>query len=227
MGAGNPLIRSWDEELYSAKTYFIDFSDFYTEEEKINAVKEHYESNELDGLDDLSEEEIDILFVEVILDWDAESFQNDYFFNLDKEWDIWEKPDKDQTYQSELSAAFRGGAIILAENDDCLVLTTDEAEIHHYPIALIPAFKWNDILEDIHYENIDKMDWYDRMGKDFDAMVEKKATALYEKKLKKWHKTYEPFMRYFYSHYGKGLSSRNGSWTSLSLKEIGKDFKFL
>ena len=55
MGAGNPLLRSYDEELYSPKTYYIDFTESYTEESKLQSIKEHYEANEIDGFEDLSD----------------------------------------------------------------------------------------------------------------------------------------------------------------------------
>ena len=83
MGAGNPLIRSFDEDRYSPTTYFLDFSELF-EDNAEQAVKEWFESNERDDFEDLSEEEIQSE-LQTLIGWECDYFCDDYFFNLDKQ----------------------------------------------------------------------------------------------------------------------------------------------
>lgn len=228
MGAGNPLIRSYDEDLYCPNTYFIDFTDFYSNEERIETVKCHFDANDrIEDYHQLNNEEIDNEFMRLIED-DVESFQNDFFFNLPEPYENWfHKPNEDERYIEELSAMFHGAGIVLAENDDCLVLTTSEAEPHHYPIGLVPNFKYEDLVEDWYQENKHKEDWYDARGLNFDRRCCEQAKIIYQKKLDKWLETYEPFMKWFHSIHKEGMQVRSGAWCSTYLSNAGNNYKFL
>jgi len=208
MGAGNPLIKSFDNDLYDPTTYFIDFSQLYDQ-------KEHE--------DELSDEEWESQ-LDRIIEQETQSFQEDFFFNLPKPFEF---DEPDESYITELSSAFMGGGIVLAENDDCLILTTDEAVGHHYPFTLIPAFKAEDIAEDWWYENSHKEEWYSARGLDLEERCKEKSIEIYNKKLKKWKKKYEPLMRYVHTFFSDCFSVRTGPWTSLSLKIIGDSYEFL
>jgi hypothetical protein len=224
MGAGNPIIRSLDDN-YDPTTYFLDFSDCYSDKEE--AVKEMCEANEID-FSQLSEDEINEHFNRII-EWDVESFQDDYFFNLDKKEMIadWRKPNRDERYLSECSGSFRGSAVILAMNDDTYLLTTDEAMSYHYPFGIIPRFKLEDIADELYDLHIDKYDWYSARNLDYSARMDNLAEREYDKRLDKWRKKYEPFMKTFHKHWGKIMSVRNGAWMSMSISKVGDEYQFL
>lgn len=227
MGAGNPLIRSFDDDRYHPTTYFIDFTDFCPDRDE--AVKEELISNDREeDWEEMNEDEKDKCYYQ-ICEWNAESFREDYFFNLDEQEMIadWKKPDRQDRWLGECSASFRGSAVIIAENDDAYILTTDEAEVYHYPIAIIPKFKFDSIEDDIWDRECDKEDWYQARGLHLPDRTALLAEREYDKRLKKWRKKYEPFMRLFYSHFKEGLSMRNGAWMSTPLQVVGKKFKFV
>lgn len=223
MGAGNPIIRGLDDR-YDPTTYFLDFTDLF-EKEKI--VKEWCKDNDV-KFKKLTEDEIDMHFNKIV-EWEVESFQKDYFFNLDKDEMVadWEEPDDRDRYISECSGSFRGSAYVLAMNDDALILSTDEAEVHHYPFGIIPRLNFDDIYDDLWDENSDKRDWYLARGWDFDERVTGLTERKYDKLFDKWVAKYEPFMRKFHEHWGKIMSTRNGPWMSTSIKTIGNEYKFL
>lgn len=223
MGRGNSIIRSYDMEMYSPNTYYIDFTSGDTNE----TVKEHFINNDRDDFDELSQAEINNEYYSLI-GWDVESFMEDYFFNLEKPWDdTWEKPSKGNDLIDDLSASYRGCAVIIAENDDAMILTTDEAEHFHFPIGLVPNFKLEDITEDIYQENSDKIDWYESRGLDYEEKCSKDGKKEYEKRLKKWRKKYQPFMKYFHSHWKNVMSVRTCAWTSTPIKTVGKNYEFI
>lgn len=224
MGAGNPLIRSFDTDLYQPSTYFIDFTECY--EDKKEWVKEEMISrDDYRKFEDLDEEEINQMFYDQ-LEFDVKDFMEDYFFNEPFE-NQYTAPDQKDRYQKDLSAQFLGGATVIAESDDAYILTTSDSEYHHFAIGIVPKFRFEELCEDVDYEQQHKYDWYEARGKDYDAMCTKLAEKLYAKKLKAFLKNNEPTMRILHSHYGKQMSSRNGAWCSFSIKTIGKTFKFL
>jgi len=223
MGAGNPIIRSLDDK-YDPTTFFLDFSNLFEDKEEI--VKEWCDDNDVD-FKELSEDEINDHFNRIV-EWEVESFQNDYFFNLDEKEMVadWEDPGDDR-YLSECSGSFRGSAVILAQNDDAIIITTDEAETYHYPIGIIPNFKYDDIAQDLFEENIDKMDWYEARKLDYAARIDDLSERAYDKKLEKWRKKYQPFMKMFHKHWGRIMSTRNGPWMSYSISKVGDDYEFV
>lgn len=221
MGAGNPLIRSFDPELYQPKTYFIDFSEEYESKESI--VKENCDDDE--EFNSLSEDEIYNRF-DFQLERDYENFRDEYFL-IDEFFNgkYWLEPNE---HYSELSAEFRGNGIVIAKADDALIISTSDSELTHYAISIIPRFKYDEIEEEIDYEQQHKFDWYCARDKaeQYYSMVERLALKEYNKRLKLFRKTHEPTMHKLYEHWPK-LRQRNGAWTTFPLIKIGKKFKFL
>lgn len=224
MGAGNPLIRSFDPERYEAKTYFIDFVEPYRNNEEW--LKEELESRDNgETFEDLSEEKM-YEIINIQAGHDLEDFEQDYFFQIENFRDIYYSVEPKDNYIKELSARFMGGATALAQSEDAFIVTCGE-DLDHYSIGIVPKFTYDEICEEVDYEQQHKYDWYQSRNKDYDAMCEKLAIKLYYKKLRKFLKTHEPTMRKIHEHYRKQMSSRNGAWCTMNLKNIGKDFKFL
>ena len=226
MGAGNPIIKSFDSSRYNPTTFFLDFTESYPDKDK--TVKERVEDIDEEKFEDLTQDEIDTKY-ELICECEVASFQDDYFFNIDESEGIcdWRFPNKHDMYHRELSAAYMGTAIVLAMNDDTLILTTDEAELHHYPLGVIPNFKYDEICEEMWEIHSHKEDWYESRGRDFNDRINELAEKEYDKRLEKWKNKYEPFMRMFHKHWGNIMSIRNGAWQSTSIKTIGETYKFL
>lgn len=224
MGAGNPLIRSFDPERYEAKTYFIDFVEPYQNNNEW--LKEELESR---GNDETIDELNDDKKYEIInsqAQFDLEDFEEYYFTEKDNFGNLYKSVDSKDRYIKQLSARFMGGATVLAQSEDAFVVTCGE-DLYHYSIGIVPRFTYDEICEDVDYEQQHKYDWYCSRNKDYDAMCQRLADKLYEKKLKLFKKNHEPTMRILHSHYKEHLSSRNGAWCSFPLKTIGKNFKFL
>lgn len=180
MGAGNPIIRSWDMDLFDPTTYFIDLTKDLDEEDDEHFVFDNF----LDYLEFVLEE-----------------------FNL-------EYPDRRSKdfYIDELSAEFRGSAVVLAKSKHTLLLTTTDSESHHLAIGCVPNFKFEDFEEDADNE-IDT-DWYDR--RDRIDLLQKKREQ-YAKK--EWNKCFKIFQKEATKiltelHKIYQFSVRNGAWMS-------------
>ena len=224
MGAGNPLIKSFDPERYQAKTYFIDFVESYRNNEEW--LKEELESRANEKtIEELSEEEkYEIINNQV--QFDIEDFENEYFFQKDLFGETYSSVEPKDNYIEALSARFLGGATALAQSDDAYIVTCGE-DAYHYSIGIVPKFTYDELCEEVDYEQQHKYDWYCSRDKNYNAMCEKLAEKLYEKKIKIFKRTHERTMRTLHSHYGKNMSSRNNAWTCSTLKIIGDKFKFL
>jgi hypothetical protein len=191
MGAGNPILRSFDPEKFEPETYFLDLSVEPGEGEEPDYFLE--ELNFEDLLESLSSElELTNMYGE-------------------------------DEYHSELSAAFRQEGIILLEGELTYIITESGAEYHHLPIAVIPNFKWEDLRDDIEYQEGDKRDWYDTRGLDFDERLDKLADKEYHKRLKEFSKESNKILTTLHGWYGKGMSQRNGAWMSIPLVQVGED----
>jgi hypothetical protein len=210
MGAGNPLIYSFDRELYCPTTFFIDFTptrDFIIE--SFNCDEEDVPDENSDTwyerVNTLCEESYE-LFLEQLTE--------------DSEYGLY-RSKKDSF--DELSAAYRGSATVLAEGENLLLVTAGE-DYHHMSIGCVPNFKFDDFYQDCHYENGDKELWYDARKLNYDEALQKQANKKYDKYLKLFRKEAIKVMSRIHKFYGKQMSVRNGPWTSLSIKTIGKDY---
>ena len=182
MGAGNPKLKSFDNDKFEPTTYFIDLSEFVDKEE--------------------DDEELDNDGMECAYDDLVESFCAELEMK---------SVDKDNLYP-ELSYAFRQEGIVILEGDTALIITETGAEYSALPLAVIPSFKFEDILDEVHYENQDKEEWYDARGKNFESAIEAKAEKIWNKKMKEFHKEEEKIIEKLKAWYSKGLYCRNGAW---------------
>jgi hypothetical protein len=189
MGAGNPKLKSFDNDKFEPITYFIDLSEFLSNEEDEDKEDDDYEQFDHDGM-------------EFLYDDLVESFCSELAMKA---------VDKDNLH-SELSYAFREEGIVILEGDDALIITETGAEYSALPLAVIPSFKFNDILDDVHYENQDKEDWYDARGKNFEEAIEAKALKVWNKKMKEFHKEEAKIIEKLKAWYSKGLYCRSGAW---------------
>jgi len=189
MGAGNPKLKSFDNDKFEPTTYFIDLSEFIDREE--------------DSDDDISDD----------LEWAFDDLVESFASELDLEsHDL-----NTQRGNEDLSYAFRESGLILLEGNSSLIITETGAEYSHLPLAIIPSFKFEDILEEVIDENRDKEDWYEARGKDFEAAMEKRADKEWNKKMKEFHKEETIIFEKLKQWYGKGLSQRSGAWMSLKV----------
>lgn len=218
MSAGNPLLRSFDEELYSAKTYYIDFTELYSDRKE--AVKKDWDDDEeYKPFDELKEEEIDDEFYRMV-GHDVDDFRQCYF-------DDYIVPDENKKYISELSAEYRGYGYVIAETETGLILSTSDSDNYHYAIGIVPNFKYDDIYEEVENRHIENMKWYLDRNLDFEYYMEQESKKQYRKMIRKFKKENEPIMRKIHDSYGKCMSERAGAYTSGSIKEINSKFKFL
>ena len=176
------MIRSWDEELFKPTTYFINLIVDLDDDDDDQSF---VYSNFLDDLPNVLPEDIKI------------TFRNQY---------------RNQKSIDELSGEFRGSAIVLAETDSTLLLTTTDSDNFHLAIGCVPNFKMEDIEEEA-WEVIDS-DWYDR--RDRLDLHEKKREEYskkeYNKKFKTFHKEAKQMLTELHKTYQ--LSARNGAWMS-------------
>jgi len=192
MGAGNPILRSFDPEKFEPETYFLDLS------------VEPEEGEEPDYF--LEELNFEDLLESLISELELTNLYNE------------------NEYHSELSAAFRQDGIIMLEGDLTYIITETGAEYHHLPIAVIPNFKWEDLRDDIEYQEGDKQEWYEARGLDFDERLDKLADKEYHKKLKEFSKESNKILTTLHKWYGKGMRQRCGAWTSTPLVQVGEDY---
>ena len=203
MGAGNPKLQSYDEHLYSAKTYYIDFNASLGSD-KMQLVREYVEDLEED-FNLLSMDRIEQIFHEII----SNTIQDFNEMFCDEHFG-YEQADK---FDDDLDAAFRHGALIIAENDDALVCVASGSDSHHYGFGIVPKIKFDDVLEDCD-EN------------------ENKATLEYNKHIAEFQANNEKTMHSLFELYKDNMRVRCGAWTSTNIDYIeyqksNKNYKFL
>ena len=210
MGAGNPLLRSFDEEKYSPITYFFDFS------QDIEEWKKGYEEANERTISDqhayelMGEEEFEN-FLCLFQNFCASHAQFNYVYSR-----------KNSIYISELSAGYREDGVVLCESDNSLIITSTDGENHHMPVSIIPNCKWDDLRADSYYDNVHKEGWYAKRKLDFDNYLDMQADKRHEKilrKMKQEEKLFWIFVSLNYSaqFINENLSERNGPWLSSSM----------
>jgi hypothetical protein len=211
MGAGNPSIRSLDNDRYSPITYFLDMSS------DLEEFKKSYKEENDD--EDISDERA----YEWMAEQDSESiFDLFYEFCCKNKLFEYKYNSKTKEFYEKLASGFNQYGIILCESKYCWIVTTTEWETGHFPFALIPSFTYDDIYNTIYYNEGDKITWYDKRNLSYDVHIDKLATKEYDKKLKLFHKEEKTFWNYFVNEFGddyfhKVLSQRGGPWTSFHL----------
>ena len=190
MGAGNPKLKSFDNDKFEPTTYFIDLSVYITNEDNDDADEEECEIDEYG---------MELMYDDLIESFCAELGMTALESNRDN-------------LDPELSYAFREEGIVILEGDNALIITETGAEYSSLPLAVIPSFKFEDILDEVCYEHQDKEAWYDARGKDFRAAMEVRAEKIWDKKMNEFHKEESEIIGKLKAWYSKGLYCRNGAW---------------
>jgi hypothetical protein len=201
MGTGNPLLKSYDQELYQPKTYYIDFHELVSS-------SEDYDDEDNDNDNYLKEQD------------SCEYFRSLDFFDID-----YTIPQKQ--HEAELTAEYRGNAYILAEFEFAYLVSTSDSELNHYAIGMVPKFKYEDIVEQMQEVYGHRKKWYDKRALSYDDAIDRYSLQAYRRKLKLFKKESENVMRIIHDNFGSYMSARAGAWTSYSVKSINKSFKFL
>lgn len=199
MGAGNPKLKSFDNDRFEPTTYFLDLAADFDEVKRTLTE---------DNDEEPSEEQVwrEVNFI-------SEMNYEDLIKGLCSELKHGAHSRKDNHY-SELSYAFRDDGVILTEGVCCYVITETGSEFGHLPIAVIPNFRFETFQSDAEFQIWDKQDWYRARGKDWDAAVEKLATKAWEKEMKLFHKEAEKILTTLHSWYGTHMRCRAGAWCS-------------
>lgn len=119
MGAGNQKLKSFDNELFEPRTYFLDLGKDLEEgsEQDYEEIYEQQRANYEDLIESLCSE--------------------------------LELEDADEDCHEDLCYSFRESGVIIAEGKHTYVITETGAEYRHLPIAVIPNFKLEDIEEEV------------------------------------------------------------------------------
>ena len=162
MGAGNPKLKSFDNDRYEPTTYFADFTF---------------------GGDDEFEMQMNL---------------DDFITNVAADLKLKEIPLRQKgNYYPELSCAFREGGIVIAEGDRALLITESGAEYHHFPMAIVPNFKFED------FEDEDAETTEHRWQAELSKFEQEKQTI------------FKSMMEYY-----PEMSQRAGAWCSTPVAEI-------
>lgn len=204
MGAGNPLLRSFDNDRFEPTTYYLD----------LLGDPEEFAIAYTESGEELPDEErvFDIMSAE------AEYMFEDFLESMHSEIGLTvlysTRPKRKYGLQyPELSAGFREEGILLLEGEESYVITSTDGEWSHLPIGVIPSFKFEDILSDTEFDMQDKREWYESRDRDFDAAVGREAVKVWEKRLKKFKKEEANIVEKMKAMYPT-LSVRLGAWTS-------------
>jgi hypothetical protein len=207
MGAGNPKLKSFDNDRFEPKTFFIDIS------EDIEQLRKQYEE---DGEDVPSDETLydiagrseELNFEDLIESLSSELGMKILYGdnNLGR-----------RAYHSELTYGFREEGILLLEGKHCFIITSTDGEGYHLPIGVIPNFKFEDLHSEEIYDNSDKEKWYDARKLDFSLSMEKRAETKWNKLIKEFHKEAEKVLNTIHTWYPKKMGERNGAWMSLPI----------
>lgn len=161
MGTGNQKLRSFDNELFEPKTYFLDLGEDPEEDEE-----QDYEQ-------------------------DYEQQRANYEGLIETLCSEFEMEDMQEECHEDLCRTFRESGVILVEGKHSYVITETGSEYRKLPIAVIPNFKLEDIEEEVEnpdselsYDEIHeeaKKQWRER----FPSFEEEAKKIL--KKLKEWY----------------------------------------
>jgi hypothetical protein len=202
MGAGNPKLRSFDDDKFEPTTYFIDLSQSFEE------TREY--------LQDATGEEPseDVVYTEI--NSMLEITYDDFIESLCSEAKLTRHRDN---LHSELSCAFRQDGIILAEGESVFAITETGSELSHMPFALIPNFKFETLVEEAESQMWDKQDWYEARGKDWDAAVRKIADKNWNIKMREFVLESNRILKMVHLWYGNKMRYRCGAWMSSQILE--------
>ena len=119
MGAGNPQLKSFDNDRFEPTTYFLDLGGDFDE------YREDSENDELDDdtIYDMINQDSEMCFDNLIESLCAELNMTGVIKG------------SDNYYHDELSYAFRDHGMIMTEGENCYVITETSSEYSHMPIA--------------------------------------------------------------------------------------------
>lgn len=201
MGAGNPKLSSFDSDKFEPNTYFINLGGDFDEINERLAE----ELGEEPGEDQVYQEMAEL----------GEFGFEDLIESLCSELGhtAWELRSRANGF-GELTYAFREEGLIMTEGARCYVITETGAEYEHFPIAVIPNFKFEKFLDDAEWEMQDKRDWYDARGKSLSAAIDKLAEKRWEKEMKLFNREAARVLETLYKWYPSSMRGRCGAWTS-------------
>jgi len=185
MGAGNPLLRSFDPELYQDKTYYIDF---------VKATDSKDDDDYLAAQDHL-----------------------DFFKCLDF---IDISFDFSDDVHKELSGESRGFAVVLAQFEHGMLLSTSDSEINHYAIGMVPNFKYEDICDEMEEKFEHRKSWYEIRKISYHDAINRYASSAYRKRLKLFKQEARKVMSNIRESYAEYMTVRCGAWTSGKVNKI-------
>jgi hypothetical protein len=197
MGAGNPKLKSFDNDKFEPTTYFLDITQSYEDTveyltaELGEAPSKSQIWSEIDSISSLNYED----FIESIVS------------------ELGHSKVKGGSH-SELCYAYRESGIILTEGKTCYIVTESGSEFHHLPIAVIPNFQFEQIMESVEFEMWDKQEWYQARGKDWNAAVLKKANLVWNKLMRDFLPEAENILKTIHGWYGENMTGRCGPWLS-------------
>ena len=202
MGAGNPLVRSYDDNRISVQTFFADFSYHGDVDDYIKEYEKECEGS-------INKETA----YQMIGDDAYESFQT-IFENT--ELDI---HGFDGERIHELSGAFRGDGIVFATGENIYVIVPSGSEHYHIGFGFVPRRSWDSFWEDLHDLHAHKRKWYAIRDLDFDARINELTDNEFEKYIKVCNKEIKKVAATIADNFGdeyfeKSFTYRTGPWTS-------------
>jgi len=207
MGAGNPLVCSYDDDRISINTFFLegnlqDVDDY---------IAEYAANNDGETIS------TDTAYQDMA-DQDYDSFLQ-MFYTADLAIDGW-KGER----VNELSSAFRGDGIIIARGNDICVVVPSGCDPYHIGFAFIPSRSWNSFWEEMHDEHAHKRQWYDRRNLNFDNRMYLLADRAYSSYIRKCNteikKVAASIAKQFRNKYfEENFTVRSGAWTSSSINK--------
>ena len=220
MGAGNPLVSSFNDEKFKVVTFFGDFNDWDTDTDEYR--KQYKENNEGD---EISEDTALIMKAEECEENFYNALSNAVYAAKDWKWNGIGSNRKDI---DTLSGEFRGSGMILAETDSTFLVVPTSCEHYHIAFGIVPNIEWGVMWDEIYYDEQDKIDWYISRRKDFDTRIDDLTNRKFDKLLRSVNKDAKRFANALTSYFSDELfkkifSTRNGPWQSSSITK--KQFK--
>jgi len=213
MGAGNPLVRSYDGDCINPVTFFYN-PKLWDVDEFIAEYAANNDGTEL-SIQDAYEE---------MSDQDYESFLE--LFHVEglsvHGWD----GERD----AELSAEFRGDGIIIASGEKVNVVVPSGSEHHHIGFGFVPNRSYNSFWEEAWDDNIEKQAWYGRYSYDFDARIKCIANNKHHHYIRQCNGEIRRIAALIAKEFGNDyfkdtIRVRNGAWTSSTINKT--EFKSL
>lgn len=211
MGAGNPLVKSYDDEVINITTFFADTA--------YQGTVEEFQKQYLhDCGEELSEDHAYQIMSDEATDEFAEIFSVDGL--------IIEGFNGEQV--DSLSAEFRGAGIIFAIGDNVMVVVPTGCDDYHRAFAFVPRRSLYSFWEEAQDENAHKLEWYRKRQYNFEIRMDIIAMQEYKKYIRKCNTEIKKLAANIANNYTpetfkKIMSIRSCAWTSSNIDKT--DFK--